>query len=560
MENNNYNNNFNGTGTNGANTAAGASDSTAVTGNTDYTSGSQANTDSGSTYRNSYVGPGQQNPNNIWRAEENTANGYTNSSGNHHNSYNNYNSRQANADAGGTYTGTQAGGSAYDNIYGSANTQGRWNTYSEAKQQKKEERARKRAQRAANIHPGFGIKLAKCASIALIFGLVSGTAFEGSSYLLGNALGTNEKEAVVSEKKDVLSTPDETKTKAVATSSLGSTDIADVAEACMPSIVAITNLSQVRYQNFFGQIQNYEIPSAGSGIIISEDDDYLYIVTNNHVVANSQASDAEAKLTIQFIDDSTAEAEIKGTDSGIDLAVVKVKKSDIKQETLDTVKVAVLGDSDEVKVGSQAIAIGNALGYGQSVTTGVVSALEREVTIEDESTGGAFTNNLIQTDAAINPGNSGGALLNSNGEVIGINSSKYSDTDVEGMGFAIPSNTAKPIIEALITKNVVSDDKAAYLGIVGADMTSSVAQIYNMPEGVFVKEVSQGTAAEKYGLKQGDIITAFDGREVKNMTSLQSMLAYYEAGSEVELTIQRTTDGGEYQEQKINVVLGKKES
>lgn len=554
MDNNNYNNyNENSTTDNNMN----AADNTNAGNTTAADNSSQP--ENSSTYGYSYVNQEQKNPYTVWRADENTANGYTNSSAN--NTYGNAqydNNAYTNAqyDANSAYGNqTQTGGSC-NSSYGNTNTQGNWNTYSDAQDKKKEERAKKRAEKAAQGNSNFGMKLAKCASFALIFGLVAGTAFEGSSYVVGTALGTNEKEVVSTvdeaKEKNVLNTPDNTKKTVIATSRGPSVDVSDIVEECEPSIVAITNLSQVQVQNFFGQIKNYEIPSAGSGVIISEDDDYLYIVTNNHVVESATT------LTIQFCDETTASAEVKGTDRSSDLAVVKVSKADIEKETLSSIKVATLGDSDNVKVGSQAIAIGNALGYGQSVTGGWVSALNREVTIEDEKTGESFTNELLQTDAAINPGNSGGALLSSEGEVIGINSSKYSDIDVEGIGFAIPANVAKPIIEDLITKEVVSDDKAAYLGLIGAaDVTSSIASTYNIPEGVCITEIARGSAAEQYGLKKGDIITKFDGRSVKSKKALQNMLTYYEAGTEVDIVVQRPAEGG-YQEQTVTVVLGKK--
>lgn len=517
MDNNNYNINNE---TNGNNT-----EHTTGTGNTPQ--------EGGSTYGYSYVNQEQKNPNNIWRANENTA--YNNTSyGN--SSY----AGSAQTDANSQTTGS-AYNASYSSIYGNSTNQS-------GTKVKKEKHA---------ASGNFGIKIAKCASIALVFGLVSGTAFEGSSYLMERALGTDQQTVVETTQKSedsVLNTTDTAKTvAAAAVSSSESTDVAAIVKECMPSIVAITNMSEVQYQNWFGQVQNYESQSAGSGIIVSEDDDYLYIATNNHVVESATT------LTVQFCDNATAAAEVKGTDRSSDLAVVKVKKSDIQDETLSEIKVAALGDSDELQVGSQAIAIGNALGYGQSVTTGVISAVEREVTIQDETTGETFTNDLIQTDAAINPGNSGGALLNSGGEVIGINSSKYSDTAVEGMGFAIPSNMAKPIIEDLIVREIVSEDKAAYLGIVGIDVTSEISSNFGIPEGVSIAQVNKGTAAEQAGLRQGDVITKFDGKNVKTFESLKNMLQYYAAGDDVEIVIQRSGENG-YQEQTITVTLGKKNS
>lgn len=586
MENNHYNN-----------TENNSSETVNTTNTNESNSNSASQQESGSTYSYSYLNQDQKNPNNIWRADENTAGAYAGSN-TYTNAGNAYNGAQTGANGmyngaqtgtNGTYSSTQSGAgsaynsaqtngsynntqytaggaqsgadNAYSNIYGSSSGQAGWNTSSDAKQQKKEERARKRAARKENAgtSTNFGIKLAKCASIALVFGLVAGTAFEGSSYVAGNLLGTNESETSVSvsggNDQNVQKTEGSTATTAPLTASSTSTGdgVSAIVEECMPSIVAITNMSLVQYQNWFGQVQTQEVPSAGSGIIVSEDEDSLYIATNNHVVESATT------LTIRFCDDKTAAAEIKGTDASTDLAVVRVKKADVDKDTLEAIKIATLGDSEKVKVGSQAIAIGNALGYGQSVTAGYISALEREVTTQDETTGRSYTNKLIQTDAAINPGNSGGALLNSSGEVIGINSSKYNDTAVEGMGFAIPTSTAKPIIDDLITKSVVSDDKAAYLGIHPEDVTAAIAEAYNMPEGVFVREVFRGTAAEQYGLRTGDIITKIDGREVKSSEALVNRLSYYEAGTEVEITLQRAAQGG-YEEVTVSVVLGKKDS
>lgn len=552
---------------------------TANTGNANEENGTAGQQESGSTYSYSYLNQEQKNPNNVWRADENMAGAYTNAQ---QSSYNPYTNTQANTD--GTYGSAQTGtngayggqtnangaynaygngqtGYDYSNIYGSSdNQQAGWNTYGDAKAQKKEERAKKRAERKANgsANSNFGIKLAKCASIALVFGLVAGTAFEGSSYLAGSLLGTNKNEANVSvddsaDQKTPALEGSTKQTVSVTASQTGTNGVSAIVKECMPSIVAITTLSQKQLQNWFGQIQSYEEPSAGSGILISEDQDSLYIATNNHVIQGATT------LTIRFCDNTTASAEVKGTDPSVDLAVVQVKKEDVKAETLEAIKVATLGDSEKVEVGYQAIAIGNALGYGQSVTVGYISALEREVTTQDESTGKSYSNNLIQTDAAINPGNSGGALLNSNGEVIGINSAKYNDTSVEGMGFAIPSNTAKLVFEDLINKKEVSEDKAAYLGIRPEDVTAMVAEAYNMPLGVFVKEVIKGTAADQYGVQAGDIITKIDGRDIQSSEALLQRLSYYEAGTQVEVVVQRPSQTG-YSEVTLSVVLGKKES
>ncbi|MGF0065758.1 S1C family serine protease [Lachnospiraceae bacterium SGI.085] len=406
---------------------------------------------------------------------------------------------------------------------------------------------------------GFGAKLAKCVAIALVFGLVAGAAFTGVSYFGGNALGINQssdssdKSSRSSKDSDSSSSSSSDTAKTLATTSTGDatdvTDVSGIVDAVMPSIVAITNTGIVQSQNFFGQSQSYESQSAGSGIIIQEDDTYLYIATNNHVVEGAES------LTVQFCDDSTVSAEVKGTDASHDLAVVKVEKSAIDSDTLSAIKVATIGDSTALKVGQATIAIGNALGYGQSVTTGVVSALGRTVSTSDSSTGTTVTNdNLIQTDAAINPGNSGGALLNTNGEVIGINSVKYSDTSVEGIGYAIPMEDAQPIISQLITQEKVDESKQAYLGIQGYDVSSDVAKTYNMPQGVYVYQVLSGSAAEKAGLQQGDIITKFDGKSVGSMEELQETLSYYEAGQSVKITI--CSRANNYQEQELDITLG----
>lgn len=390
----------------------------------------------------------------------------------------------------------------------------------------------------------FGAKLLRCSAYALTFGLVGGVLFQGSSYMTGNLLGTNQVIATEDTKES-----DENKiaatTTAVSSNIETTTDVSKLVPSIMPSIVAITNLSQQQVQTWFGP-QTQESESAGSGIIIKEDDDYLYIATNNHVVSNSDT------LTVKFNDDTTASAEIQGTDADNDLAVIKVKISDMEKGAKDNVKVLSLGDSDKVEVGESVIAIGNALGYGQSVTTGIISAKERGVTFQDETTGLTTTNYLIQTDAAINPGNSGGALVNLDGELIGINSSKYSDTSVEGMGFAIPVNTVKKVTDQLIEKGAVSK---AYLGILGKDVTQDVASTYNMPAGVYISDVIDGSAAEEAGLSQGQIITAIDDTQITTMQELKEQLAKHEIGDKVTLTVQNTQNS-EYVESKVEVTLG----
>ena len=397
---------------------------------------------------------------------------------------------------------------------------------------------------------GFGVTVAKCACLAAVFGLVAGGVFGGVNYLIP----TNPNSQVSTQPAPTLTTSAQDsigKTAPTGTSVQTLHDVSGIVEDVMPSIVAITNMTQTQYFNWFGQSGTRENEYAGSGIIVSEDDEYLYIATNNHVVAGATT------LTVQFCDDSTVAAEIRGNSPSNDLAVVKVNKSDVEPDTMKIIKVATINDRGEERVGQPTIAIGNSLGYGQSVTTGVISALEREVTSTDSSTGETTTNVLTQTDASINPGNSGGALLNFKGEVIGINSAKYGGEYVDGMGFAIPMSTAAPIIQELITREKVTEDKAAYLGVSGVDVDDEVAKTYNMPTGIFIAKVYEGSAADKAGLQQGDIITKFDNQTVGSMEAMQELMQYHEAGSTVTLTVSRA-DNGQYIEHEIEVTLGSK--
>lgn len=438
-----------------------------------------------------------------------------------------------------SYSRTNMNGQAYrqGSAYQSGQTQ---NTqYQNAQYQKT---AKPKKQRAPRKPGAFGPFAAKTVAAALIFGLVGGGVFTGVSYI-----GTR-----------AISNPSTASAKLTTTTSSGTkqtssgdakdlTDVSSVVDEVMPSIVAITNTGTVTYNSFFGK-KSQQSQSCGSGIIVSEDDDYLYIATNNHVVADSE------ELTVQFDDDSVVKAEIRGTDPDDDLAVVRVKKADLGKDTYSNIKIATIGDSESVAVGSPAIAIGNALGYGQSVTTGIVSALNRTVTTQDSQTGETVTNNkLIQTDAAINPGNSGGALLNENGEVIGINSVKYSSTDVEGIGYAIPMSVAKPIIESLIQDGKYTNENQAYLGIKGGDVSPEMVA-YGFPQGVYVSSVSAGSGAANAGLQEGDIITAVDSTKISSMTELQSALKSYKAGDKVTLTVARQS-GRQYEESKVEVTL-----
>lgn len=432
---------------------------------------------------------------------------------------------------------------------------------------------KKEAKKKAKAGKGHGVvfKTVRLVVCAAVFGVVA----TGTMYFTGDSLGifkNNSKEAVVIPSTSVGAgntgitgseggTTLQTAADKTTTSSSGETvitDVSGVVKNVMPSVVAITSTQLVQsgysgslYDYYFGNgnsnnNQYEEQTGAGSGIIIGQNDTELLVVTNNHVVEGADS------LQVQFIDGETVDAAIKGTDSEKDLAVVAVKLSDIKKSTLEQIKVATLGDSDKLEVGEGTIAIGNALGYGQSVTTGVVSALNREVQYENR------TMKLIQTNAAINPGNSGGALLNSKGEVIGINAAKYSSSSVEGMGFAIPVSSVKDVIENLMNKETltkVDSDKKGYLNIYGRDVTSTLSETYSVPTGVYVIEVIEGGAADKAGIEKSNVITKINGESVSSMEDLQRKLEYYEKGTEVTLTIQYAK-GNEYKEKEVKVTLG----
>lgn len=386
----------------------------------------------------------------------------------------------------------------------------------------------------------FPKKVVAIALSAVLVGGLAGAAFEGGSYLTGKVLKTDNSSSASSSNKVVSSAQLTTANSSV------TSDISTIVENAMPSIVSITNMSVQKVQSFFGSYQEVPSESAGSGIIIGQNDSELLVVTNNHVVENSET------LTVTFCNDESVEAAVKGTDSARDLAVVAVPLDSIPDDTMNQIKTAVIGDSDSLKVGEPAIAIGNALGYGQSVTTGIISAKERTID--------GYDGDYIQTDAAINPGNSGGALLNINGELIGINSAKISDSTVEGMGFAIPISDVSDIIENLMNKETrtkVDEDEQGYLGIEGYDVNETGAQMYNMPTGVYIAEVTEGGAAEKAGLSKGTIITAFDGSSVSSMDSLKGQMAYYKAGETITITVQVPENNGEYTESKVEVTLTK---
>ena len=336
-------------------------------------------------------------------------------------------------------------------------------------------------------------------------------------------------------------------------------NVKEIAQNAMPSIVAITNQSKETIQ-FWGQEYEQDSESTGSGIIVGKSDTELLIATNNHVVQNADQLTVLFSADTENDEDKMVTAQVKGTDSSLDLAVVAVKLDDIPKDVMDQIKVIEIGDSDEINVGDWSIAIGNALGYGQSVTFGIISALDREVTLSTDN--GEITQNMIQTDAAINFGNSGGALLDENGCLIGINSAKASSTGVEGMGYAIPINTAKSVIEDLMnqtTRTKADADKAGALGVRVTNVSEEARQMYNIPAGAYVYEVTDGSAAAEAGIKQGDIITKLDKTTISSMTELLDRIQYYEAGESVDVTIKRSGDNG-YQEQVVTVTLQAKDT
>lgn len=404
----------------------------------------------------------------------------------------------------------------------------------------------------------LAVVLAAAVGVAGGFGVsrAVGTTENGAGREEQTAKAAEEQDQTTEQASDDAAEQSDTETKAgdslqTTKTSAVVTDVTEVVENVMPSVVSVYNNYTETSQDFFGQTYASEATATGTGFIIAEDtdNDELLIATNNHVVENADS------LEILFIDESTAEANIKGTDASNDLAVIAVSLDDISEDTRDQIKVATLGDSDELKIGEPVVAIGNALGYGQSVTTGVVSALNREISLSSIS--GTF----IQTDAAINPGNSGGPLVDLNGNVIGINSSKIGGDTVDGMGFAIPISNAVPIIRDLMnqkTKTTVDEEDRGYLGISGVSVTSQVASAYGMPQGVYVAQIIDGGAAADSDLQKGDVITAIEGSTVSDMEALQKQLTYYAAGETVALTVQRQNGSGEYSEVSVDVTLGDK--
>lgn len=418
----------------------------------------------------------------------------------------------------------------------------------------------------------FQKKAGATIALAVIFGLVAAVVFQAANFAADRFLNTGKSSVQIKTTDSVdlqeTASDDSTADKVLSDSENGT--VAAVAQASMPSVVAITTVSVQEIPSFFGySSRQYKSASTGSGIIVGDNDDELLIATNNHVV------DGATTLSVCFIGDDVANAEtetvnagdngdlnvedavsakIKGTDADNDLAVVAVKKSDIPEDTLNQIKIAQIGSSDDLAVGQQVVAIGNALGYGQSVTSGWISALNRTISTDD----GMNSTGLIQTDAAINPGNSGGALLNMKGELIGINSAKYADSAVEGMGYAIPISKAKPILEELMnreTREKVDSNKKGYLGVSLANLTTEAIEMYNMPTGAFVRNVENDSPAQEAGICKGDIIVKFDGQKVSDGDDLLDKLQYYKSGEKIEAVIARATNG-EYEENTVELTLG----
>lgn len=383
--------------------------------------------------------------------------------------------------------------------------------------------------------------------MALVFGLIAGIVMYGVNRIAGQVFGEPQSQ-------ETVSVPQTSTVQVVSSDDSGG--VVEVAKNAMPSVVTISTMSVEEMRSFFGGTFQYEVEGAGTGVIVGENDSELLIATNNHVVEGASS------LSVGFVDESSVAGEVKGTDVNNDLAVVAVKLSDIPADTLNLIKIATIGDSDELELGQPVVAIGNALGYGQSVTTGCVSALNRSLSLTDESGTTIQSTGLIQTDAAINPGNSGGALLNMKGELIGINEAKTESTSsggsVDNIGFAIPIDKAEDSLKDLMnlkTREKVDPSQASYLGIEGQNVDSQVTQVYGIPSGVIVTSVVSGGPAEAAGIQKGDIITQLDGRSVTSMDQLKNVLQYYAAGETVSIAVQRS-NSGQYEEQTLTITLG----
>lgn len=412
-------------------------------------------------------------------------------------------------------------------------------------EQKKEKKVREKKPMTT------GKKWVTVVAMALVFGLIAGGTMFGVN-AAGNYLAGNDSSS------DQVGQTQTTSSDSNSSSSDGSGQgtVAEVAKNAMPSVVTISTMSVEEMRSFFGGTQQYEVQGAGTGVIVGENDTELLIATNNHVVEGATS------LSVGFIDEESVEGEVKGTDVNNDLAVVAVKLSDIPEDTMNQIKTATVGDSDDLQLGDQVVAIGNALGYGQSVTSGYVSALDRDLTLTDQSGTTINSTGLIQTDAAINEGNSGGALLNMKGELIGINEAKSSSTStgaaVDNIGFAIPIDKAEESLQQLMnlkTREKVDASQASYLGIRGEDVSAEASELYGIPTGAVITEVVENGPADQAGVKKGDILTELDGRSISSMAQLQDVLQYYAAGETVDLVVQRS-DNGEYQAQTLSITLG----
>ena len=434
--------------------------------------------------------------------------------------------------------------------------------YIEQKENVKDDRRKKRKK-------SFAREAASTAVLAVMFGLIAGVVFQGVDYAARQLLPKDSDTQVRLETTAPVGTAQGSEDSISSDIIAETGTVAGVVEATMPSVVAITSVSVQEIYSFFGSRQ-YQSAASGSGIIVGENDDELLIATNNHVVSGAttlsvcfignDVKNAEQETTRMNSGDINLEdavsAKIKGVDTDSDLAVIAVNKDDIPEDTMSMIKISQIGDSDELSVGDQVVAIGNALGYGQSVTSGWISALNRSIEMEDGTIA-----EMIQTDAAINAGNSGGALLNMRGELIGINSAKNAASGVEGMGYAIPITKALPILEDLMnrkTRDKVSADEASYLGVQLADLSAEAIQMYNMPAGAFVIETIPNEPAEQCGIRKGDIIVKLDGQKVSGRDDLIDKLDYYKAGETVEIVISRSANG-EYGETTLEVTLGARE-
>lgn len=447
-----------------------------------------------------------------------------------------------------TYRSEDANGSSYNNSYGNSSYS---NYSSNHTGDDGRNNGRKKKEKKSS---GFFGKAVACVFLGLFFGLFAGVGFYGVQYMTGSLAQQGKEEPVISndvdnDVEDLAAEESKSGIKLTNTDEIRvvSSDVTDVVDEVMPAMVSIINNYTETGTTFFGQTYSQDRASSGSGIIVAESDTELLMVSNHHVVSDA------TKLEVSFIDGTTAEAQIKGMDSDMDLAVIAIPLESLTEETKAAIAIATLGDSDSLQMGEPVIAIGNALGYGQSVTDGIVSALDREIEMEE-----GYVGTFIQTNAAINPGNSGGALLNVNGEVIGINSNKIGATAVEGMCYAIPISAAKPIIADLMlkeTRTKVEDGQVGYMGISMQTITSEFSQMYNFPIGVYVIDVEQGSPAKEAGFLKGDIIVKFEGEKISTHQDLQNILQYYGAGSEVTVTVKRPQNG-EYQEVDLKVTLG----